>query len=62
MQCADIDECRTNPCGPGAKCTNLLGDFQCSCQDGFVGDPYATTGCVRGTGDEIIRESISLHL
>ena len=27
--CVDINECRLNPCGPGAKCTNHLGDYSC---------------------------------
>lgn len=43
--CKDIDECQLNQniCGPGAKCTNLLGSYKCSCS--FGGDPY-NEGCI----------------
>ena len=37
----DIDEC-ANPhaCGVGATCTNLPGNYTCSCPQGYVGNPY----------------------
>ena len=38
----DIDECRVgfDNCldGPGAMCNNLVGSFECQCEDGFQGD------------------------
>ncbi|CAM4678431.1 unnamed protein product [Lepidochelys olivacea] len=36
--CQDIDECRgPSPadCGPHANCTNVLGNYSCSCTDGY---------------------------
>ena len=33
----DIDECANNPCQNGATCTNLQGDYQCTCPKGFNG-------------------------
>jgi len=56
FQCADIDECRSNPCGQGSKCTNLIGDYQCSCPAGLIGDPYSRAGCVRGNPTIVTRE------
>lgn len=42
----DMDECKENPCGPGAQCTNLPGGYECSCPSGFRGDPSPLAGCV----------------
>ena len=33
----DVDECVTRPCQNGGSCTNLEGDYQCRCGDGFTG-------------------------
>ena len=33
---ADIDECSSSPCGH--TCTNTVGSFVCSCNDGYVLD------------------------
>lgn len=30
-----MDECRNNPCGIGAQCTNIPGGYRCSCAPGF---------------------------
>lgn len=39
---ADTDECSIgNPCGNGT-CTNVLGGFECSCQEGFEPGPMMT--------------------
>ena len=46
-QCTDINECSTNPCPPGAVCTNLPGGYTCECPGGSSGDPYSTQGCLR---------------
>lgn len=29
-----MDECRNNPCGIGAQCTNIPGGYRCSCAPG----------------------------
>lgn len=42
----DVDECRENPCGPGALCTNLPGGYECSCPSGFQGNPSPVQGCL----------------
>ena len=44
--CADIDECRDNPCHRSAQCQNSVGSFVCVCPEGQVGDAYAS-GCRR---------------
>lgn len=37
----DIDECReSNACGANSLCHNFAGNYTCSCQDGYAGDPY----------------------
>lgn len=41
-----MDECKENPCGSGAVCTNLPGDYQCSCPSGYKGNPTPEVGCV----------------
>lgn len=35
----DMDECRTEPCGAGAQCTNIPGGYRCSCGAGFERNP-----------------------
>ncbi|CAG2101907.1 unnamed protein product, partial [Medioppia subpectinata] len=44
--CRDINECdqQTFPCGPGAICTNTIGNFKCSCPPHSSGDPNGD-GC-----------------
>lgn len=34
-----MDECRNNPCGSGAQCTNIPGGYRCSCAPGFERNP-----------------------
>ena len=36
--CIDIDEYLASPCGENATCANREGDFDCTCDDGFIGD------------------------
>ena len=46
---ADIDECAnsTDTCSPFAVCNNTIGEFNCSCIDGYSGDGFNCTGtCV----------------
>ena len=45
LQCADLDECRSRPCGTGARCTNQIGGYTCECLSGRTGDPYNPKGC-----------------
>lgn len=33
----DVDECKDNPCTNAVSCQNLIGDYQCKCQDGWSG-------------------------
>ena len=33
----DINECQNNPCQNGGRCTNVNGDYSCSCVSGFEG-------------------------
>lgn len=34
-----MDECRNDPCGAGAQCTNIPGGYRCSCAQGFERNP-----------------------
>ena len=36
----DIDECENelHDCDMNATCTNTIGNFECTCNDGFLGD------------------------
>lgn len=36
----DIDECKTGPfnCDVNANCSDTLGSYQCTCNDGYTGD------------------------
>ena len=34
---SDVNECQNNPCQNGGKCTNVNGDYSCSCVSGFEG-------------------------
>lgn len=43
--CQDVNECLENPCHPTAICINALGSFQCTCQEGTVGEPFVQ-GCL----------------
>lgn len=39
---ADIDECAVgNPCGNGT-CANVMGSFECNCEEGFEPGPMMT--------------------
>lgn len=40
--CNNVNECEaTNPCGENETCTDSVGSFDCSCDDGFTGVPGA---------------------
>ena len=34
---SELDGCVPNPCGNGATCTNVLGDYTCTCAPGWKG-------------------------
>ncbi|CAJ0968685.1 unnamed protein product [Ranitomeya imitator] len=37
--CDDDNECETsNSCSPNATCTNTIGNYSCTCKNGFSGD------------------------
>ena len=42
----DIDECAGNSgnCHSNASCTNTIGDFECKCNGGFMGNGTSCTG------------------
>ena len=44
LQCVDLNECDSNPCGSGAKCINQYGGYLCECPAGSSGDPYIGCG------------------
>ena len=33
MTSDDIDECASNPCHHGARCDDLVGDYECRCDE-----------------------------
>ncbi|XP_052807798.1 sushi, von Willebrand factor type A, EGF and pentraxin domain-containing protein 1-like [Mya arenaria] len=42
--CTDVDECSgSNECHYGAKCTNLIGTYECTCAEGYT-DPDGNRG------------------
>ena len=41
-----MDECKESPCGQNAMCTNLPGDYLCSCPTGYKGNPTPDIECV----------------
>ena len=36
----DIDECLDYPCHSNATCVDAIGSFNCSCNEGFLGDGF----------------------
>ena len=46
---SDIDECReANACGANSLCNNVPGNYSCSCQEGYAGDPYTGVSTLTG--------------
>ena len=43
---SDLDECalKTDKCDDNAKCTNMNGTYNCSCNDGYHGTGFNCTG------------------
>ncbi|CAH2273601.1 adhesion G -coupled receptor E3-like [Pelobates cultripes] len=46
--CKDIDECENSPCGNNTVCTNTLGTYSCSCEEGYRNVPLnpKTLNCI----------------
>ena len=42
----DIDECATNNggCSSDASCSNTVGNFTCTCHNGYTGDGFTCAG------------------
>ena len=41
----DVDECITgHNCNSNANCTNTIGSYNCSCNDGFEGNGFNCSG------------------
>lgn len=45
---SELNECEPNPCRLGSECTDLIGDYQCSCPEGTT-DKNCSTVCLRET-------------
>lgn len=55
--CEDVDECAgANACDVNATCTNLVGSYQCDCNEGYVGDGQ-TCREVEVCGDGLVEGS-----
>jgi len=42
--CTEINECKSSPCGYGARCVDRIAGYNCVCPAGTTGNPF-TTGC-----------------
>ena len=42
--CVGTNECLSNPCSVDANCQNTLGNFTCTCKDGFSGNGFVCNG------------------
>ena len=44
FSCVEIDDCLSDPCNNGGTCVNGVGDYTCTCMDGYMGPEcdYAT--------------------
>eukprot|EP00730_Choanoeca_flexa_P004012 TRINITY_DN11572_c0_g1_i3.p1 TRINITY_DN11572_c0_g1~~TRINITY_DN11572_c0_g1_i3.p1 ORF type:complete len:738 (+),score=101.42 TRINITY_DN11572_c0_g1_i3:2-2215(+) len=45
LPCVEIDECSSDPCGPGQTCSDLIADYTCACNDGSRWD-RKTNRCI----------------
>ncbi|KAH6798358.1 hypothetical protein C2S51_034842 [Perilla frutescens var. frutescens] len=59
--CTDINECENNPCDPNGKCTNLPGNFSCSCKKGYSGDGMKNGhGCIAKSSFPVAKFSLGI--
>ncbi|PFX23098.1 sushi, von Willebrand factor type A, EGF and pentraxin domain-containing protein 1-like isoform X2 [Stylophora pistillata] len=42
QDCIEINECKSDPCSNNATCTDLIGDYLCSCTYGYTGKQCET--------------------
>lgn len=42
--CVDINECRNNPCHAQATCTDTIGSYICTCNQGYSGNGFNCAG------------------
>ena len=47
--CANIDDCATNPCANGGTCNDGVNGFTCTCVNGFTG--ATCTDCPTGSAN-----------
>ena len=40
----DVDECEADICDEESTCVNLIGGYQCTCNEGFTGDGLTCEG------------------
>ena len=40
LTCTDENECLNSPCAEFSTCTNIVGSYQCVCDEGWQGDGY----------------------
>lgn len=57
-----MDECRNNPCGLGAQCTNIPGGYRCSCEPGHERNPQAPAhmfGTILLSSDQVQQQQLA---
>ena len=58
---SDVDEClKPKACGSNAFCTNSYGNYTCTCQEGFQGNPYDGVSTIEQHFDETTIKLISI--
>lgn len=52
VSCTDVDECTEfEPCHANASCKNLVGSFECTCNEGYQGDGMICSSMLHGAID-----------
>ena len=60
---SDIDECSSkNECDVNARCTNIIGSYNCTCKKGFGGDGRNCSGKVQSNERTIATNADSFVL
>lgn len=53
----DINECESKPCDAHGICTNIPGNFTCSCKKGYEGDGTKNGhGCIANKNSFPVKE------